>query len=201
VLGNDITDRDVLDLVEKVGVNPLELYQAASYLFQTNTSWERYFKLLSERATSSSAGTRISQGDIWRLTKVELEKRNPVALEWLRIFSCLNGKHIPANWMEMDRDTRNNVLQLLLGYGLIRYDTESETIFLHDRIAEMIQREAGHAQIEQRAIGLVRQIGERAGLSGDAFALWVPHAQKMLSLQSISTADREAIQETLSKSD
>ena len=200
MLGNDISDTDAQDLVEKIGTHPLELYQAASYLFQTNIRWEEYLKQLSEGFNSSSTGSRISQASIWNLTKIELKNVSPLAFEWLQIFACLNGKNIPAKWIGMPRETRDHILQLLLGYGLIRYDTAYEAIFLHDRIREIIQGEEGHSQIEQRAISLVRKMGEGLYRKGEAFTLWVPHAQRVLGLPAISEADKQALKKILATS-
>ncbi len=94
----------------------------------------------------------------WQFPLKALEKENPLALQWLYVCSYLYPEHIQEDWIDdwlkfkLGKEKpleieRKEILKTLQDYGIIKYQRESKTFYLHRFFQHMIRdsREA-HAE-------------------------------------------------------
>ncbi len=87
----------------------------------------------------------------WQFPLKSLQKKDPDALEWLLVCSYLYPENISENWIEewmaekspfdksLLKARSRRILQILLSFGIIRYEEKTRTFSLHRFLQSMIR--------------------------------------------------------------
>lgn len=150
------SERSKTLLIEKFGHSPLMLSMIAAYVDQKNITLAEYLKDVKEDPThifdvKSLDRYRYSIKQAWSLTFEQIERKDPRALEWLRILADLKSGAIPEQWLinwlsqienlraQPLRDRAREIIAVLCNYALIQYDPTEKTFSLHQFTQEMVK--------------------------------------------------------------
>jgi tetratricopeptide (TPR) repeat protein len=176
-----------MELAKELGYLPLALEQAAAYIAQKQTYFERYLPSyrkrqlqLLETHAPETGDYPLSVATTWQLNFEQVEQSNPAAADVLRLSAFLAADNIPCELLvqgaanlgeavatalkdfQEDPVVLDEVLSALTQYSLIRRNPEAFCYSLH-RLVQLVQRH--NMSPEERTLWCDRAI---AGLN-DAF--------------------------------
>jgi hypothetical protein len=141
-------------LIQELGYFPMALSIAAHYIADTaEMSEQKYLQLLNQDKICLIETCRNSEKLLasWRITAQMLSQKSPKALEWLHFCTYLSPKGVSIHWIEewinsessfSRKILSNEILRTLVNQALVRYDKNTQKIYLHRLKQEIIQQDS-----------------------------------------------------------
>ncbi|KAJ3561843.1 hypothetical protein NPX13_g8787 [Xylaria arbuscula] len=187
-------------LLQELTFLPLAISQAAAYLNQTQTSIERYLKLLRNTEQDMVSlmtrefhdntryrGSKNAVASTWLVSFDQIRRSNRYAAQLLSFMSCIEWKAIPRSILPklLREEEMEHAIGVLCGYNFLGR-REEEDIFdmhrlVHVAIRVWIQEEKIRYETDSRVISHLASIFP--GASKTNRSLWreyMPHAQHAL---------------------
>ncbi|KAI1360177.1 hypothetical protein F5Y08DRAFT_343918 [Xylaria arbuscula] len=187
-------------LLQELTFLPLAISQAAAYLNQTQTSIERYLKLLRNTEQDMVSlmtrefhdntryrGSKNAVASTWLVSFDQIRRSNRYAAQLLSFMSCIEWKAIPRSILPklLGEEEMEHAIGVLCGYNFLGR-REEEDIFdmhrlVHVAIRVWIQEEKIRYETDSRVISHLASIFP--GASKTNRSLWreyMPHAQHAL---------------------
>ena len=191
-------------LQDKLGLLPLAITQAASYMKRHGTTAKDYMELYAQsRFALLSEGKMPPQEKheaiaiTWRLNKQELQKSNPKTIELLEYMAFLNANTIPTALLRKlleQKDIKENqrlfenIKAELLRYSLIALTEDKQHYNIHPLLQEFIGSEVLEDSFVAR-LGFVASILEQSSREQGASMADIYRRQKLLPhLLAVSSA-------------
>ncbi|KAK6535602.1 hypothetical protein TWF694_002057 [Orbilia ellipsospora] len=145
LVGNDMPDNGVNELLGRLSFIPLAIAQAAGYLTQNQISIPEYLSLLDKTNHMPTESFATNPQDdpghheqinpavmAWSISFQHIRKSNPLAAEYLSFMSCLNPGNIPRSILPaVTQARRTKAISMLASYSLVTL-RENDAIDVHE---------------------------------------------------------------------
>ncbi|WP_371781353.1 FxSxx-COOH system tetratricopeptide repeat protein [Streptosporangium subroseum] len=147
-------------IAKELGCLPLALEQAGAYIRESQISPDEYLALLIAHpahmyaASLEGGNAERTIARLWRVHLDAISKRNPYAVQLLRVLACYAPDDIPRDILDADsnRPMVLDALRLLFSYSLILL--EEETVSVHRLIQAVVAAETRTVPGEEPASDL-----------------------------------------------